>query len=101
MSNVDTLHPYPSLAGKRVARTLPTTVCRATWIDLAPSKRDAPHLVSASRRCSQRHLTWESYTRLLERFALPASHVSQARTGSPLTDSRNLGRNRVRAGRTL
>lgn len=34
----------------------------------------------APRRRSQRRLTWERYARLLERFALPTSHITQART---------------------
>jgi RNA-directed DNA polymerase len=34
----------------------------------------------ALRRRSQRRLTWERYARLLERFALPTPHITQART---------------------
>ena len=34
----------------------------------------------APRRRSQWRLTWERYARLLERFAPPTPHITQART---------------------
>jgi hypothetical protein len=46
----------------------------------------------APRRRSQPRLTWKSCTRLLERFALPTSHVTQARTGVALLTRRTSGR---------
>ena len=98
---LDTLHPYPSLDGKRVARALRTTVCRATWIDLAPSiKRCAASGIGVPSLQSEASHLGKLYStaRTLRLAYFPRLPSSQ---GVTAYFSRNLGRNRVRAGRAL